>query len=341
MHVNVTIIGLDRLGASFGLALKRYQEQPGAQHTFTIIGSDPKTQPMKTAQKIGAIDNFHRQVNKAIDGASLIICNVPYGMLERQYAGFGPSLRPGTVVLDTSPLKAPVIELAKRYFPANNAGELLAYLVGITPVVNVSGLYNADFSVEGAQADLFDETEFFVAADTTCPGEALSLAEDVIGLLGGKPRFVDALEHDGLIAATENLPALLGTALFYHLNQSDGWMELRRMVNPTFGLAIQGLRYQTYDDLVGQFTQNRDNLARNLEAFIGVLDQLRDALIDDDPNATEAYLALVKKEWEAWDVKRHSSKWEESAKVETLPGPLGSMGGFLTMRKKAGDEDND
>ena len=52
MHVNVAIIGLDRLGTSFGLALKRYQSQSKAQHSFTIIGSDPTAFPMKTAQKM-------------------------------------------------------------------------------------------------------------------------------------------------------------------------------------------------------------------------------------------------------------------------------------------------
>src|SRR3990172_2498704 len=121
MQVNVAIIGLDRLGASFGLALKRSQDQPKADHHFTIIGCDPKGEAMKTAHKLGAVDNFNRALLKAIEGADLIIANVPSGSAEELYARLGPELKPGTVVLDTSILKQPVIEWAARSFPTNAA----------------------------------------------------------------------------------------------------------------------------------------------------------------------------------------------------------------------------
>ena len=81
MHVHVAIIGLDRTGASIGLALKRYQNQSRAEHTFTIIGSDTKGMPMKSAEKMGAVDNFNRALLKATDNADLVFVNVPYGDL--------------------------------------------------------------------------------------------------------------------------------------------------------------------------------------------------------------------------------------------------------------------
>ncbi len=343
MHVNVAIIGLDRISASLGLALKRYQKLPKAEHTFRILGSDAKAHSMKAAEKIGAVDNFHRSIEKVIEDANLIIINTPLSKLENLYAAHSPDLKPGVVVLDMSPHKVPTIAWADRHFPTNSEGEQTAYLVGITPIVNANGLYNANSEVEAASADLFDDAEFLITPDAKCPSEAIALAENVIKLLGGKPRFMDPAEHDGLIAATEALPALLGVGLFYSLQQSEGWMELRRMVNPTLALMIQNLRNHTSQDSLVLFLKNRDNLARHLESLIGSLDQIRDVLLDDEgPEQLEALLNRVYGEWEKWDVKRHSGKWDEVKTPEL--GPVGIMGGLMNFgggRHRKSDPDND
>ncbi len=346
MQVHAAIIGLDRIGASIGLALKRYQNQSRAEHTFTIIGSDTKGMPMKSAEKMGAVDNFNRALLKATDNADLVFVNVPYGEVEELYARLGPELKPGAVVLDLSLLKQPVIDLAAKHFRTNEHGKPLAYLVGITPVISASGLYSGDMSAEAARADLFDEAEFLVAPDSKCPSEAIALAEDVIRLMGGKSRFMDPVEHDGLIAATEGLPALLGAALFYMLNRSEGWLELRRMVNPSLALAMQNLRHQSHEDLFALLTQNRVNVQRHLESLIGTLDQVRDALADPGEDGEflklEALLTSVQSEWEKWDVKRHSGRWEDVKEPEPLPGPLGSLGGlFIGRRGRSRSEDDD
>ncbi|MDL1872958.1 prephenate dehydrogenase/arogenate dehydrogenase family protein [Deltaproteobacteria bacterium PRO3] len=154
--------------------------------------------------------------------------------------------------------------------------------------------------------------------DPQCPSEAIRLAEDVIRLTGGVPRFMDPAEHDALTAATEQLPALLGAALFYALQQSEGWPDLRRMVNPTLALAFQSLRTQTPNDLHVAFTHNRTNLTRHLDGVIGVLTELRAALAAGDSDKLAAFLTLVGKEWEKWDGKRHSGKWEEAREIEKL-----------------------
>jgi len=342
MHVNVSIIGLDRISTSFALALKRYQSQPKARHTFTIIGNDIRAQPMKDAHKLGAVDNFDRKLLKATENADLIVIKNSPSMLEETYERLGPTLKPGAVVLDMGHLKTASIALAGQHFPTNEQGAQLAYLVGMTPIINASGLYTGDIEASAATPNLFDQAEILLTPNPQCPSEAIALAEDIVGLIGGVPRFMDPDEHDGLIAATESLPVLLGASLFYALQQSEGWMELRRMVNPTLALSFQSLRYLTPVDLLAAFSENRENLARHLGSVIDVLDELHDALINDDSEKLEAFLSVVGKEWEKWDVKRHSGKWEEVAKFETLPGPLGSIGGFLTMRRtKDEDEDED
>jgi prephenate dehydrogenase len=342
MHATITIIGLDRLGTSIGLALKRYQNKARSEHSFTIIGSDPKPQPMKIAQQMGAVDSVERMVNKAVEGANVIIANLPYGSLAELYEGIGPDLRPGVVVLDLSPLKQRVIDLANEFFPKNTEGKPLAYLIGITPIINFNGLYSGDLSAEAARADLFDKSEIIITPDIHVPGSVIKLAEDISNILGAKPHFMDPIEHDGLIAASEQLPALLGTALFYTLQQSEGWLDLRRMVNPTLALVTQHLRYQSSDDLLALFSQNRENLARHLEAVIANLNEIHKVLLEggDQSEDMEAFLSVVQQAWDRWDVKRQRGVWEEAGEMPDIsPGRLlGSLGTVLTGRR-AKDED--
>ena len=342
MHVNVAIIGLDRVGTSFGLALKRYEGRSGASHDFTIIGSDLSGEAMKAAKKLNAIDNFHRQLLKAVDNADLILLNTPYALVEDHYERMGPALKPGAVVLDLTPLKDRSNHLAAQHFRKANSEGQVAYALGITPIVRATGLYEADHSAECAQADLFDEMEVFIAPDAGCPSEVIALAEDVISLVGAQPRFIDPHEHDGLIAATEGLPALLGAAMFYMLQGSDGWRELRRMVNPNLAITFQNLRYDKPEDLLELSVENRDNLLRHLDAYINTLGEVREALASDEgPEAMEALLSVVYEQFNHWDIKRHSGKWDEKPQVETRPGPLGPMGNVFGFggRRQRDNED--
>lgn len=345
MHVNVAIVGLDRLSASFALALKRYMKRPNAEHSFTIIGSDQRGYVMKSAEKLEIVDNFHRRVVKATENADLIVINAPPNQLEDIYFRLGPELKPGAVVLDMSTLKQPGIEWAREHFPHNAEGDPLAYMVGFTPIVNVEGLYVADWSVEAATDDLFKESAVLIAPDAQCPAEAIALAEDVARLIGGFPRFIDPAEHDGLVAATEELPNMLGVVLFNAMQQSEGWMELRRMVNPNLALAIQNLRHQSPQDLLMLFSHNRANLVRHMETMIAALSEMRDILEegpDEDGDFVKlgAYLQRVGKEWEKWDTKRHSGKWEDKPQTDGSVGMLGGLGGMFGMRSRRDDNDN-
>ncbi len=341
MQVNVAVIGLDRLSTSFALALKRHQADPKAEHTFTIVGRDLRGQAMKEAVKLGALDNFDRKLKKTVVQADLVLVNVPPSQLQELYARLGGMLKAGAVVLDMTPFKRPVLDWANEFFPRSAQGQTLAYVVGVTPIVNVKGLYHGDREVTAARADLFENAEVLIAADANCPAEAVALAEDVVHLIGARPRFIDPVEHDGLTAATEGLPALSGIALFDTLRRSEGWPELRRMVNPALALTFQMLRDCSAEDMVAFFTLGHEDMLRHLDALLHTLEALRDVLAEEAEDGEyiklETYLERVAQEWEQWDVKRHSGKWEKGESVQSMPGAFGGLGRFLTLRRPNND----
>ena len=70
--ITLAIIGLDRLGASLGLALKRYAKTPNAQYQFTILGYESSADPPGSL-KLGAIDQDCTMPEKALSPAALIV----------------------------------------------------------------------------------------------------------------------------------------------------------------------------------------------------------------------------------------------------------------------------
>ncbi len=338
--VNLTILGLERLGTSFGLALKRYMGQKDARHTFTITGFDERGYNGKKARQLGAVDSVARSEQEAVAKAQVVVLAAPYYQVKSLYEIVGPALQPGAVVLDTSPLKAPSLGWAKANLPQQP--EVAAYMVGITPVLNPEVLMEPDLEVDGSRADLFDKGTVIVAPAADCPAEAVQLAVEMARLLGAGVHFMDVAEHDGLIAAMEGLPAVLGAILFQTLSQAEAWDDLRRLANPSFGLATHHLRFQHPDSLWSQLHYNRENVARYLDAFIGKLEAVRDSLREDSEGlGLEALLVEGATKYEEWEGQRLANRWEQTEEAPAPEGFINTMGGLLLGRRPARKDDED
>ncbi len=344
-RVNVTIIGLQRLGASFGLALKRLAKSTDIKHEFVITGSDEESSVLKTAQKMGAIDQDIRNLESAVEKADLVFLAAPYGITADVFSIIGPALKPGAVVMDTSPLKLVSITWANKHFRRNAEGQYEAYLVGVTPVVNPAYLDDPRRDTEAASADLFDNGQFIISPAPDCPQEAVQLIAELTDLLKIKAHFVDPAEHDGLIAGMESLPILLQFALFRSLSGSKAWGDLQRLGNADFALATHRLVEGTPEDLSAPLTLNRDNTVRALENLIGTLDEIRDLFLAGDDEMVAQAFADAMERYERWQIARRSNNWGDrpsAPRVET-PGLMGSLGNMLLpfggkKRSKDGDQ---
>ncbi len=341
-RVNLTIIGLQRLGTSFGLALKRLMKESGVKHEFIITGSDEDNSAMDTALKLGAIDHKLRDVASAVEQADLVLTASPYTLTADIFSIIGPALKPGAVVMDMSPLKLAAMEWAKKHFRRNSEGEYEAYLVGVSPILNPQYLEDLGVGPEDAHADLFDKGQFIISPAPDCPQEAVQLIADLADLLNLKVHFVDPTEHDGLVASMEHLPVLLQLALFRSLSTSKAWGDLQRMGNPRFTLATYLLGQGTPEDFAGPISKNRENVLRALETLIGTLDEIRDVLVNADETALEQAFLDEMKRYERWQAARRSNNWGDKPEPPAIPstGLMGSLGGMLNPfgKKKSKDD---
>jgi prephenate dehydrogenase len=341
--VNVTIIGLHRLGASLGLALKRLMKDPGQKHEFVVVGSDETPSVLDAALKLGAIDQKVRDLEAAVEKADLVFVTAPYSLVSDIFSIIGPALKAGAVVIDTSPLKLAAIDQAKKHFRRNKDGEYEAYLVGVTPILNPEHLEGLRGDTESARADLFDNGQIIISPASDAPEEAVQLIADLAGLLNVRAHFVDPAEHDGLVAAMEQVPALLQLAFFRSLNTSKAWGDLQRMGNPRFSLATYLLAQEAPEDLAQPIVRNRDNVVRALETLIGALDEIRDVLVSGDELTLEQAFTDASRRYERWQAARRKNNWGDQVEPPALPstGLMGSLGSMLNPfgKKKSKDDD--
>ena len=200
----VTIIGLGLTGASVGLALQRETT------SFEIVGHDKSPDAAQVAKRTGAVQRVEWNLHRAVEPADLVVMAVPLSELDELYSLIAEDLREGCLVLTLAGLLQPAIGLAEKYLPSH------AHFVAGHPILSGVG------GEPTPRADLFDEVVFALAAGAKTEPGGVQLASDFVERVGATPLFVDALEHDGIMAGVEQLPQVMAAALMQISAAGDG-----------------------------------------------------------------------------------------------------------------------
>jgi prephenate dehydrogenase len=333
-QVNFTVVGLGKMGASMGLALKAYSKQPGNEHQFSVTGYDGTPSLLDQATKLGAIDRGERNLAAAAQKADLVFLDLPFQDVEKALQVIGEVLKPGAVVMDASLLKEPSIQWAKTHFRRVNDKDTEAYLVGVHLLLNPVRLGDPRDTLDAASADLFTNGLMIISPSTTCPEEAVQLVADVASLLGLKQHFADPHEHDSIIAAMEGLPLLLQLALFRALSRSQSWDDLRWMGNTAFYLGTYQLG-QLEPESAGKLAHlSREALVRRLDDTLASLTELRDVLRSGDELTISEAFDSASSAYAKWDRARHTNEW---LPLPAIPAPgegVRLFGGLFGRKKK-------
>ncbi len=334
--ISISILGLGRIGTSIGLALKRYNSS-GGQHHFEITGYDSRPSYAKSAKKMDALDKSESRIGNAARKRDIIVISLPYAEVKTAYEVISPNLRDGAVILDTSVLKKPSLQWAEKYLSEET------HLIGVTPIVNPAYIFDGVDETKRATEDLFDSGTILLMPRANCAKEAVELAANFSTLLGAAPHFLDPVEFDGLVAATEGLPSLLNVVYFYSLLKSQGWNDIQRVTNPAFGMLTSYLFDTHPDDLRDNWLNNRENLLRHTDGFIEALQGFRNFIAENDQNALEAVLVESAQEYEGWINRRHNASWDDARQPEISTGQtmMGSLFGSNIADRLTGKNKDD
>ncbi len=326
----VTIIGLGFIGGSIGLALKAGRKQ------IRIIGHDIDPEKNKLARQKRAVDESSFSLPDACTDADLVVIATPITAIREILTTIAPHLKPGCVVTDTATLKTPVMAWAAEILPEHNP------FVGGDPLLNPAALPQdmlAPQGLDSARADLFAGAFYLLCPTPNVAPTAVKRVADMANLLQARPFFTDPLEHDGMRAAVEGLPALVALALMRTVGGAAGWRETRKLADHLFGMASAPL---SGDAPARRATLllNAEHLLPRLQALIGQLDQLRQWLADGDAEALETALVQANQQRDAWLHDRALAEWEEELGELEIPGPFAALANLIGLgRPRPGDKE--
>jgi prephenate dehydrogenase len=217
------------------------------------------------------------------------------------------------------------------------------YFVTMSPTINPAYLNELSVGSEAAHADLFKNSLMVITSLPGTDADALKLVSDLSALLGATPFFADAYEADGLVAAVQQLPFFLATALVDATVNQPGWNEARKLAGKAYARVSLPLLEPIESKFHGQSALiNKDNSLRVIDNAIASLRQLRQAIADDDEQTLAERIGAAVDARALWQAQREKSDWD-IAPAQPMPtsgeiiGRLFGLGG----RKKDKDKGKD
>lgn len=294
-----------------------------------VVGHDKELAVANQARKRDAVDKVEWNLISACEGADLVILALPIGGIEPTLQAIGPYLRPGSVVIDTATLKVPVLAWAK----ASLAEQV--HFVGANPILRpareagaADDMLAMQSGLQAARADLFTDALFCLVPAPEADPAAVKLAADLASLLGAQPFFMDAAEHDSLMAAVEHLPALASLALLAMAAQEPSWKELRKVAGASFQEATY-LGARDSASAAALAVANRDALAHWIDALLATLGAVRQSLAQGDEQELAARFQKAIEARDAWLNDRATGKLLDTLPPSQMPSKTEMFDAFL------------
>lgn len=190
--LRIAVVGLGTIGGSLCAALR------AAGHHVT--GYDRENDITDNALQRGIVDIASHDAGATVASAEVVVLATPIGAIIDQLASVTDQMAEGAVLIDTGSSKVAVVG-------AMNA---------ITRVACIGGhpIAGSDRSPPESWDDsLFRDRTFILTRTQSTTPEIEALGERMAADIGARPYWMEAGEHDDLIATTSHLPILLAITM--------------------------------------------------------------------------------------------------------------------------------
>jgi prephenate dehydrogenase len=198
----VGIVGLGLLGGSVARDLRRLPERP------LVRALSRDSRELEAARAEGVVDEVAEDAVSFCAGLDLAVYCTPLNATLELLTAHSPHLREGVVVTDVASLKTPLRDRTE-------ALGLAEAFVGSHPMAGGEGS-----GFHASREGLFEGARIWLVSEGARP-EVATRIRSFWHALGGQPSFIDAGEHDVLMARVSHLPQLTATALALVLESND------------------------------------------------------------------------------------------------------------------------
>jgi len=309
----VTIIGMDTVGGSLGMALQqaKVQGEGGAKgENIQVMGYDEDSRALREAHVRGAAGQVTDDLEEAVREADLVVISTPAQTVGETLHAIGPLVPAGCIVTDTASSKIEVMRWAQEFLPPGVG------FIGGHPIFAPEQEVDWAAGIKGASAGFLREAIYCLIPGPHASERTVSTVTGLVHLVGASPYFLDAAEHDGLLAGVSHVPDLLAAVMLRTMAASPSWRELKLLADPSFR-HLSWLLSRRPAELQQAWLANRQPILSWLDRVIAALGEVREE-VADEKSTGESLLDLLEEAGAArrdWIKRRDEREGEAGSDI--------------------------
>ena len=277
----ITIIGVGLIGGSLARAIK---ERNLAK---VVFGYGRDQSRLEEAQKSNIIDAFSTNIKEAIDEANIIVIATPVGTFKDILHQIEPLISSNVIITDVGSTKSDIVNIVNDVLKDNSSCCI--------PAHPIAGKERSGFEVSDSK--LYDGKKVIITPQETNSPESIDEIGQMWKNVGADVDFMSAESHDNLLGMTSHLPHMLAFSLVNYLVDQNpnasiyaggGFKDFSRIAS---GDAIM------WRDIC---LQNKNQIMDHLKGYQSTLDDLLEAINDEDSEKLGQLFTTAKKTRDSW-----------------------------------------
>jgi len=279
MFNKVCIIGCGLIGSSLARAIKKYNLSE------KIVSSNRSDFVNKKVLELKIVDNSSSDTQKMVNDSDLIIIATPLSSYENVILKIKNSLKSGTILTDVGSVKEGVISLVEKAIPKD---------VSWIPSHPIAG--TEESGPEAGFSELFKNRWCILTPSKKAKEKDIDTLKSFWKKKGSKVDIMDAKQHDYILSITSHIPHLVAYNI---VNTSINIQEEKQsaIIKYSAGGLRDFTRIAASNPIMWRdiFIQNKKNTSKEIEKFIANLEDLKNAIENEDGKKLEEIFIKTKK----------------------------------------------
>ena len=279
MFKKICIIGCGLIGSSLARAIKKHNLSE------KIVSSNRSDIVNKKVLELKIVDNSSSDTQKMVNDSDLIIIATPLSSYENVILKIKNSLKYGMILTDVGSVKERVISLVEKAIPKD---------VSWIPSHPIAG--TEESGPEAGFSELFKNRWCILTPSKKAKEKDINTLKSFWKKIGSKVDIMDAKQHDYILSITSHIPHLVAYNI---VNTSINTQEEKQSAIIKYSAGGLGdfTRIAASNPIMWRdiFIQNKTNTSKEIEKFIANLEDLKNAIVNEDGKKLEEIFIKTKK----------------------------------------------
>ena len=279
MFKKVCIIGCGLIGSSLARAIKKHNLSE------KIVSSNRSDIVNKKVLELKIVDNSSSDTQKMVNDSDLIIIATPLSSYENVILKIKNSLKNGMILTDVGSVKERVIGLVEKAVPKDVSW------ISSHPIAGTE-----ESGPEAGFSELFKNRWCILTPSKKAKEKDINTLKSFWKKIGSKVDIMDAKQHDYILSITSHIPHLVAYNI---VNTSINIQEEKQsaIVKYSAGGLRDFTRIAASNPIMWRdiFIQNKKNTSKEIEKFIANLEDLKNAIENEDGKKLEEIFIKTKK----------------------------------------------